>query len=324
MKTKTIQRFIYLLFAFTFILISCDDEENNQAIEEDVQLSDANAVSESITVPGAEVESGDPPEPSQDPEAPELSGEDVDALSVQGGELFIDLELLSGDVAGIYLQIPGADSYFDIPASAFLGGRVADDDGPAFSLELPDNIEPGEFCADVCVYDSDERVSNVIEVCVTVSELGGENSDFLIGTWNITQFVDEFDGEVDTRVVGVLDIDSLDFPFLCEGGQETKDVTVEVSEKTNFVKVTFSGNGALKIEESREEKYVDFESSTCEDVQFKEKEDDSVAEGGWSYDNDTDQLILIANFIDEETDEREETVIDLTITITDSTMVGVQ
>lgn len=323
MNIKTIQNFIYL-FAFMLMVVSCG-EDNDQTVEE-VQLSDANAVTEAITVSGAEVVSGNPPAPSQDPEAPQLSSDDIEAPSVQGEELFIDLNLISGDAAGIYLQIPGADSYFDIPASEFAGGRILQQEEPGFSLELPDNIEPGEFCADVCVYDAEERVSNIIEVCVIVNQLGGENSDFLIGTWNITQIIDTYDGETDTVNVGELTTGEDTYELFCADGQTTDEVTVEETSITNFIRIIFAGNGALQIEESGEDNFLDFENSTCENPQLEENIYDYTLNGGWSYDGDgvRGELIMIADFIDETTGEREETVIDLTVTLADGTMVGVQ
>ena len=94
----------------------------------------------------------------------------------------------------MYFQIAGAGGYYQIPVSGLgdSNGRInkSRQGSPfgrlkkinnyyGFSIELPENIKPSEFCAFYCVYDAEGRVSNVVEVCIKVDEFGGVNTSLL-------------------------------------------------------------------------------------------------------------------------------------------------
>jgi len=286
---------------------------------EEIDLSDANALTEELGVTGAALLAGDPPAPSSDPNAPEIE-DPGDAVAFQGGDLTLGLDVASGDVAGVYLQIPGADSYFDIPSSALQGGRIAMED-QAFAIQLPDNIEPGTFCVDYCVYDSEARVSNIVNVCIEVGELGGANSEFLIGTWNVTMLVHVEDGETRTEIIGEATPDIYSVEIVCADGQTFEEVEIGESETIDFIKITFAENGALRFEEDGEDTYLDFSTSTCEvQVYLTETYSDDWA-GAWSYEEANNRLVMVIN--EEEDGVEEQNVIDLNISVTDKTMTGV-
>ncbi|MEP1094077.1 MAG: hypothetical protein ABJG78_03155 [Cyclobacteriaceae bacterium] len=319
---KTNSRFLLpiLCIGLMFAFSQCTTDDTEEEMDpEEVDLSDANALTEGLSITGATLETGDPPAPSSDPNAPEID-DPGDKIAFQGGDLTLGLDVSSGDVAGVYLQIPGADSYYDIPASALMGGRIAEDD-QAFSIELPDNIEPGTFCVDYCVYDSDARVSNVVNVCVTVGELGGANSEFLIGTWNVTMLVHVEGGETRTEIIGEPFSETYVETLTCADGQ-TKEIEYEETENIDFIKFSFSENGALRLEEEGEETYLDFSASTCEDLVFKTDTYMDDFGGGWSYEEANNRLVMIIN--EEEDGVEDQNVIDLIITVTDNTIVGVQ
>ena len=322
MKTLKSLMMLLLCLSIMFTLSHCtsDDSEDptgdptgggDEPMEDQISITDPDAVTDAITITGATVQAGDPPAPSTDPDAPVISQDSDEVISAQGQTLQLDLDVTSGDVAGIYLQIPGADSYFDIPASAFTGGRLLQSD-PGFGLEIPDNIEPGEFCVDLCVYDSETRVSNIVQVCITVGELGGENSDFLIGTWDIIQIVEEYDGMTETFVIGEVDTYTWETEIICADGQTFDLVTITETELYNYMRLTFSSNGALRFEQSYEDSYFDWENSTCEDVKYIEDSGIYDFDGAWSYEDTNDRLVIIINEIDEETGEEFTNAIEFT------------
>ncbi|MEQ9405404.1 MAG: hypothetical protein RIM99_17575 [Cyclobacteriaceae bacterium] len=321
MKTLRHSLLLVLCFITVITLSHCSDDGNDDMMEEEfVDLSDPNALTDALAVTGATVVVGTPPAPSTDPAAPSISDPD-DAFGVQGGELQLGLDLTSGDASGVYLQIPGADSYFDIPASAFTSGRGVGDE-PQFSLALPDNIEPGEFCVDLCVYDAENRVSNIVRVCITVGELGGANSEFLVGIWNVTKIVNVYDGMTETEVIGEEQVETYNESIVCADGQTFEEVEITESETTDFIMLTFSANGALRLQSDGETTYLDYQNSTCEDIQYTTETYSDDWDGAWSYEDGIKRLVLILNAIEDGEEDQE--VVDLTISVNGNTMTAVQ
>ncbi len=308
--------FLCMCLLFTLSHCTTDDSDDMDA---EIDLSDANALTEAIVVNGATEVGGDPPAPSSDPNAPEIE-DPGDEVSVQGGELNLELPVISGTVAGVYLQIPGADSYFDIPASALAGGRIAQD-YEQFSIELPDNIQPGTFCVEYCVYDSENLVSNIVTVCIEVGELGGANSDFLIGVWNITKLVFEEGGTTRTQTIGEPFTETFTETLVCADGQTTDQVEIEETEDIEFIRITFSENGALRFEESGEETEADLSTSTCESVVYNTRPYSDDFTGAWSYEEENDRLVLIINEVDD--GKEDQNVIDFSISLDGDTMTAV-
>ena len=46
-------------------------------------------------------------------------------------------------------------------------------------IALPKSLEPGTFCVEYCVYDKEQRVSNIVEVCIDVVSLEEKTANFL-------------------------------------------------------------------------------------------------------------------------------------------------
>ncbi len=308
-----------LALCMLFTLSHCTTDDGDDTGE--IDLNDSNALTEAIVVNGGTLVGGDPPAPSTDPNAPQIE-DPGDEVSVQGGELNLELPVISGNVSGVYLQIPGADSYFDIPASALVGGRIAQD-YPQFSIELPDNIQPGTFCVDYCVYDSENLVSNIVTVCIEVGELGGENSDFLIGVWNVTQLAfSEGSGDTRTNIIGEPFTEVFVETLICSDGQTSREVEIEEIEDIDFIRITFSENGALRLEEDGEETYLDYQNSYCDDLVYTTETYSDDFTGGWSYEDDVKRLVMIINEVDDGVEDQN--VIDVTITVDGDTMTAVQ
>ncbi len=307
---KKLTQLLSMLFTITILLSACggdDDDDDNNDDNDDmspdttIDISDPVAVSAEIVVAGATDIDGDPPAPSTDANAPLIDADDFDndLISTQGGSLVIDIDVSSGDVAGTYLQIKGSDSYFDIPFNP--NGRVLkrgrllqNDEAPAIEIAIPDNLGIGTFCADVCVYDSEARVSNIVEVCVEITELGGANSDFLTGNgWTAVSFED-FDeaGVIEEIEIGELVVDTFPISLQCSDGSfETVDVTE--SDRTDKLDVTFAVNGGVTVTIEEFERDLDFDVSTCEQQVYTEEDATTTLIGTWSYNETSKELIMV-------------------------------
>ncbi|MEI9934771.1 MAG: hypothetical protein WDM71_07960 [Ferruginibacter sp.] len=143
--------------------------------------------------------------------------------SYKGGYAVIMPSVLSGTIAGYYVHVDGADSYFKVDYSSALLHRPAllglqhkraglflrpADDSSSYSdsaivIQLPDNIAPGTFCMEYWAYDANGYTSNEVSECVTVEQLGSSDATSFTGNWRVTGLkfdsVDNFGGDyVDT------------------------------------------------------------------------------------------------------------------------------
>ncbi|MEQ8905603.1 hypothetical protein [Ekhidna sp.] len=329
MKRKLSLLILLLGMSFITVFTSCGDDDGVDGSGDLIDLSDANAVSNAIKITGATKIDGDPPSPSNDPNAPDLyDGDDV--YSSPGGKTVVKLDLSTGDAAGIYMQVSGADNYFKIPASSFTGGRFPFSGGrisqssgsPSFELELPDNISPGEFCIDLCVYDDENRVSNIVTTCVVITEIGGEDGQFLVGQWNITRIEDRYEGITYTRIIGEETEETYRFDMLCADGETYQEVEITETELFEYINLIFSSNGALRFKSSYENSYLDYENSTCENVEYYTESGMEDYDGVWSYTVDDKRLILVINF--EEDGQIDQEVLDLKITVNGDNMTAIQ
>lgn len=159
-----------ILFFFGLCLFSCKKEDMPKT---DVLInpSDANALSEVLIMPnGAQSNTGTPPSPSNTPTAPEASTSISNTTSSNGSTapLSFNYNNVSGNLAGCYVQVDGANSYYTIPYNGNSGNSGA----LQVPLGIPTNVDQGEFCVNYCVYDNNGQISNIVSSCVSVLRLG--------------------------------------------------------------------------------------------------------------------------------------------------------
>ena len=125
-------------------------------------------------------------------------------ITGKDGYAVIRPAVTSGDVSGYYLSVTGANSYFKVDYSKPRNARQAVMDqllritgknaDSLLVIQLPDNAKAGTFCVQYAAYDSQDRVSNVVNVCIAVTaKLDSTQEQLLQGEWvlNRTKFGDE-------------------------------------------------------------------------------------------------------------------------------------
>ena len=308
------RRISYLMIVLTAgVFIACSDDDGPK-LEEKIDIDDADLVSNSIVIEKAIKNEGNPPAPSTDPNAPSLYEESEDDFgAVAGQSFYLDPKVNEGQPAGIYFQIKGSNEYFDVPLTSgssggrfgtrksnsrlFRHARTAEND--VIEIQIPDNLEPGEFCALYCIYDEEGRVSNVVEICIEIIEFGGEGSDFFSAqTWEMVSVSNTEDGVTEIEVPGEDYFDDMVTSVLCEGDQY-QTITVTETYRTNHFYVTFSDNGAYKFEAEYFEKVFDWENSTCTDVKLKERTEIEEETGVWTYDDTSKTLTVVTEYVDD-------------------------
>jgi hypothetical protein len=294
-----------------FILSGCGSDDDKVTL---VDITNPNVVAKAVVIENSTyVATGNPPAQTVNETAPLLdeSADGEPLFSVQGSKIVVSANLEAGSASGFYVKIVGADGYYKVTSIAATGrqrmfskvkrnsfgkqGRTQEEGVATFSIEVPDNIKPGEFCISYCVYDAQNQVSNVIQQCVTVKTLGGSNSAFLSANdWEFVKDMGYENGQlVYEGYPGVPDSSTYMTSIICH---DTAYVDVEAYEEytTNYAYLKFGGNGALQVNSENYEKYLDYENSDCTPVYIEHTQPQDIS-GAWSYDSDSKTLILVYN-----------------------------
>jgi len=147
---------------------SCKDPE--PPIETLIDPYDANAIAQVLIMPsGTQTNSGQPPAPTGQG-APTVNSQTTTVLGSNGSTAPLNFTYanVNNNLGGCYVQVAGANRYFNIPYSSNSGNSG----NLSLPIGIPTNVDQGEFCLDFCVYDINGRVSNIIRTCVTVIRLG--------------------------------------------------------------------------------------------------------------------------------------------------------
>jgi hypothetical protein len=162
-----------LLFVLGILLLMGSCKKNNDVANPDALISpaDANALTRVLVLPnGTQNLAGLPPSSTGGSLAPQITSPFTQLLSSNGGTipLLYNYLNLTGSIAGFYVQVAGASSYFNVPYNNSLGGNGQ----LQLPVTIPTNVDSGRFCLALCVYDNNNRVSNIVRICVDVLRLG--------------------------------------------------------------------------------------------------------------------------------------------------------
>jgi len=323
------------------ILFTACKKDQAGSDQKNISTSDPKALTDAITVFHSTKITGTSPVPGTSGNAPVLDmGSDNQQIHALNGRYsVIKPAVTSGTVAGYYFKIIGADFYYKIDfskprvsanrlsgnanarshhflsgARKFNGNRadstVSDYTDSSIIIQLPANISPGTFCAQYWMYDAQNQVSNVINVCITVDQLGGgaDGAGFT-GTWKQTKerYASDYPDTSWHTISNQKDY-SYKQPYLCENNQLTY-VYDSTSTDPNIQQIfsnyywtiqsdmSFAANGAAQYISGFEEGFVDLDASTCSNIVYR-AEGSPVHEdiGGWSYNSTTKKLVLVFDF----------------------------
>lgn len=331
-KTKLLY---LLLVVMIFGIASCssDDEpeikEEEQEQEDPIDIDDPDAVAESITF-----KNGTASKVSMD--FPESTGgdalqlytdyyDDEDIIAISGG--LIELPLyVSSEIEGVYLQVDGAEFYYDVvinqdtkngrfahsrKAKADIGKRTAES-YPVLLVELPGGIQAGKLCVKFAVYDAEKRISNSHAACVDVVKHGGENASFLTDhTWELeSEYYKEVYGGDEDEDLTVVGETYKDTEYIYCAGQDPKVVDFEYI--VNSAYLTFLKNGGVEMEYTDTRKSVNSEIY-CETgkTEYISEQETEVGTGHWSYNDVTKELTWVMQHIYEEHEEDNHTEISV-------------
>ncbi|WP_303315833.1 hypothetical protein Q4Q34_13935 [Flavivirga abyssicola] len=298
---------LFALIAFSILVYSCSSDDNNndngneQLANEQNQLEEnpvplANLNSD-ISIDGATKNQGTPPAPNSNINL-EISSDKAEAFQSSGFNL--KFSTAETNVAGAYLLFKDSDNnnasdYFNIPVSSFVTDKSSNiksdkSRGPLkkssknlidgeyeIDVDFGNSFPPGKFCADLCIYDSENNISQIVTVCVEVEAWGGNAA--ITGEWILVEATDDDK-----------------FETTCEN-QETIEVDYSMTVKEEVI-LNIESDGDFYITEYEEYKNINTEATAtnCSAVYFDEiqKYDDKET-GKWAY-NETDKTLTLVSF----------------------------
>lgn len=136
-----------------------------------IDPANASQLSRVIIMPsGAVSNNGSTPSSTTSTQTPTVISGVSSVISSNGGTvpLSFTYQNVNGNLAGCYVQIEGADSYYNVPYTSTSGssGRLS------VPITLPTNLIAGTFKVRFSVYDQAGRISSYQTVEVNVLELG--------------------------------------------------------------------------------------------------------------------------------------------------------
>ncbi|SNY95220.1 hypothetical protein [Flagellimonas pacifica] len=281
---------------------SSDAENKDQAIEKLEQTPlNIDTVSDNVIIAGGKKETGTLPTPNKAITL-DVSKASTTALLGEGFEVPLSSD---GTITGAYIQFKAndgtvSDTYYDIDLNANASNKATEKKGKAslrsakedsettLDVDFNTKIEPGTFCYVICVYDADGNISAPEEICVTVESWGGNSA--ISGTWNIKKYVDTYDGETKTEVIGEKNCD--DYSRYCSVDETYKSITE--CETLDSAILILNADGTYSTESKGIDEFLDEDIfvDTC-DISYKEYDYGYESEGNWAYVAETKRLTIV-------------------------------
>jgi hypothetical protein len=328
MKKNQLPVAVLLFSAACFFLISCQkDADPTPPPGSEVSSDNPAQLSAALKVWHGKRTTGNPPAstgntPVLDPTV------NTEIRAFAGRYAIIKPEVLSGEIAGYYVSVPGAGQYFKVDFSnpRNMAGRPNNfnnrrlgtilsrpQNGNADSsivIVLPPNIQvPDTFCVTYCAFDPQGNIGQPVTTCIIVSSLGGDaGSAWLQNEWRLTASWELVNGQrewLDTIIynkwapTGGYECyrdSATGLEFLDWIGMDPGAIVAD-SMYTRKANLRFATNGAMDYKDDMDEKYVDVSTSTCSLINFHPIEtwSDSIT-GGWSYNSASSSIMLIFEF----------------------------
>jgi hypothetical protein len=290
-----------ILTVIAFLTFSCSkDDASDNSVNTDlanqqnelenqfVPLVNLNA---GISIEGATKKTTTSPKPNSNINL-SVSSNTIQGLQKSGFNLsFTSTET---NIAGAYLQFKDAQgnfstSYFDIPLASLKQNKKSNTKGRLSSnktttqeeiyqinVDFTDLIPAGKFCGVICIYDSENNISQPVSVCVEVESWGGNNE--IAGEWVL-----ESTDYNETTTINCANGTNIEVPY----EQVVND----------YLSLKLTETGSFEFNDRSEFKNLDYNASSnsCSAVFEKDSNKyESIHNGQWAYNEDSKKLTLVS------------------------------
>ncbi len=297
--------------AALLLINACGKDEastNSEPTDEQAELLEntpleVNTVSDNVIILGGSKIEGENPVPNGAITL-DISNTAEIALLDEGFDISFSSD---ADVKGAYIQFKSkdgslSDSYYDVnlemnnsskTGKTYRRSEAKKDnsnsnkvDDARIDLDFNSNIEPGEFCYTICVYDGNDNISDPQELCVVVQSWGGKSE--VVGNWELEKIVYEVsDGPTLPGVDNCTDTEI----YECATGEfEASDVcTVQ-----EYYNLELKADGFYVLGHKDSESFLKEDESIemCSAV-YQNAFYGYDSNGKWAYDDIEDRIILI-------------------------------
>ncbi len=298
------------LFAILITITSCNlIEEDEEGYDEEEQIDDQenvildpNTVFNGLIIEGATIIEGDAPQPIGNISF--LIEETSTALVNEGFNISLNS---TENIVGAYLIISDIDgnkasNYFDIPESAFAGFSepittnkifnspkiTRGSDSSNIIINFLESLNAGIFCYSICVYDGNGNISQPQTVCVTIQNLGGNNS--LVDYWILSRYQDISYG-IDA---GLNEEYCYPDTLTCSNGN-----LLNFNNCTTFTTfyIEFFSNGVYRLFLKETDSDINYDASTssCTIINEPDRSYEFLSEGVWAF-NEADGKLFMAEY----------------------------
>lgn len=167
MKKITIP--IYFIAIFLLLLSSCSKDETSEDTPSVISPSNVNGIAKILVIPNATlVNSPNLPGSSPIGQAPTISNIDTNISYSSGSSIILPADVYSPtqtNIKGAYVQVKGADSYFNVPIDSNTYDALI-----SLPISLPSTVGAGDLILIVKFYDNNGKISSIQEINVTISK----------------------------------------------------------------------------------------------------------------------------------------------------------
>jgi hypothetical protein len=213
-----------------------------------------------------------------------------------------------GFVAGYYVKINGAQTYFKVDYKAAAGARKlnksngfreeGDNSDSSIVIKLPDGLKGDTFSVKYAAYDTLNHVSNTITAIVSIiASADSTDNSLLYGTWrynrnkrNHDEWSEPQSYKIDTSYEQMSCIE--DHIQWCTEGYTCEPYIYHIY---GYVKndQTFGANNTYTSIYQYESKYLNMETSSCSDLKYNNNGYTGSDISGYSYNSKTKVLTII-------------------------------
>ncbi len=264
--------------------------------------------------------------------APVLKANSVVIPAINGRYAVITPKLTSGAVAGYYVQVNGADSYFKVDYSKARNARkkqaagkrhgsfrtLGDNSDSVIVIKLPENATLDTFCITYAAYDSLNHVSNAVSPCIVIIPGGGgAEGAALVGNWKLNRkkFLDAENWMEDYYKHDTLYQDfrcSADTLNLCASGASGCMSLIAAISWVDKEELTITAEGSYNYMYLDTYHGIERVHNSCTNPTYYESSAGNSYNSVWSYNPATMQITVISGDDGADPDGYEVGIVDVT------------
>jgi hypothetical protein len=177
--------FLFLGLTMALVLSNCSSADKAEDNADSISPSNADALTEVLVIPNAEVVNSPNLPPSSSPSvAPAVNHVDTNISYSAGGQIIIPSDVnspVTANIAGVYIQVKGASTYFDVPINAATFNGTF-----SIPVNLPLEVGDGDFTLILKFYDTNGNISAITEVNIHVTQPTNCNTTKVSGGQGLT------------------------------------------------------------------------------------------------------------------------------------------